>query len=357
MRFLFRVWYFLSGLCDYRGVESVRNSMTRINAQSFTTMRRAADRRVSIKQHMNSHFYTILFVWSLLPCVGAQEVSPRPPRNWKSAAHIDFGSDFSRLKLSHNTPEAIRQEILDTNTIRLIAKSGGLTDEELRTLRVAQEPGYNWVQVYQVGNSDRAFTALSERLRNYVRAREEGHTRAFVLAALTNRASSSTLNGDLQAIATNRALLPLSWLKKAESGTTTNKAGRVASHTISTAVVNGKTVTNEVTHIPQVDEVCRWVSYTLVDGEIAWRYFVKFKADGSLDYVHDRRCDAKEYQPKYQKIIKDVEDEIRGEMKRDGSFGKFGSVHTFWHLKKEKLKTRGIEWKSPSDLNPNSNFD
>ena len=95
----------------------------------------------------------------------------------------------------------------------------------------------------------------------------------------------------------------------------------------------------------------------MVDGEIAWRYYVKFKADGLLDYVSDSRCDAKEYDPKYQEMIKDVEDVVQGEMKRDGHLGKFGSVHLFWHLKKEKLKARGVEWRSPSELNPNVHYD
>ena len=307
---------------------------------------------------MNARLTTIVCVGFVLRCICSAQVSSTPLRNWKSAALIDPGFGFSRLKLSHNSPEVIRQEILNTNTVRLIAASTGLTDADLATVQVAQEPGYSWVQVYQLGNSERAFEVLIEQLSSYVRAREEGHTRAFVLAALANRAAPSTISDrDLRAIATNRALLPVSWLKRAESGTSTNKAGRVASRTIWTTVVNGRTVTNQTTHIPKVDEVCRWVSYTLVDGEVAWRYSVKFKGDGSLDYVHDSRGDAKEYDPKYQKVIKEVEDEAHAEMKRDGSFGRFGSVHTFWHLKKVKLKAKGIEWRSPAELNSNTNYD
>jgi hypothetical protein len=307
---------------------------------------------------MNARLITIVCVGLVLRSICSAQVSSTPPRKWKSAASIDFGLGISRLKLSHNTPDVVRQEILDTNTVRLIAASWGLTEADLATVQVSQEPGYGWVQVYQLGNSERAFKVLSEQLRNYVRAREEGHTQAFVLAALTNRVAASTLSDpDLRAIATNRTLLPISWLKKAESGTTTNKAGTVVSRTISTKIVNGKSVTNETAHIPQVDEVCRWLTYTLVDGEVAWRYSVRFKADGSLNYIRDSRSDAKEYDTKYQKAIKEVEDEAHAEMKRDGIFGRFGSVHTFWHLKKEKLKARGIEWRSPSELNPNTNYD
>jgi hypothetical protein len=48
---------------------------------------------------------------------------------------------------------------------------------------------------------------------------------------------------------------------------------------------------------------------------------------------------------------------VHAEMKRKGSFGKFGSVHEFWGLKQEKLKAKGIKWRSPAELNPNTNYD
>jgi hypothetical protein len=307
---------------------------------------------------MNTRLSTIVCIGLVIRCICSAHVASTPPQNWKRATPIYLGSGFSHLNLSHNSPEVVRQEILDTNTVRLIATFSGLTEADLATVQIVQEPGYSWVEVNQLGNSEKAFNVLSDELRNYVRAREEGHTRAFLLAALTNRVAASAISDpDLRAIAANRTLLPISWLKKLDSGTTTNKAGVVASRTISTTVVNGKSVTKETAYIPRVDEVCRWVSYVLVDGEVAWRYSVKFKADGALDYVHDSRCDAKEYDTKYQKAIKEVEDEADAEMKRDGSFGRFGSVHTFWHLKKEKLRTRGIEWRSPAELNPNTNYD
>jgi len=194
---------------------------------------------------------------------------------------------------------------------------------------------------------------LSEQLKHYVRQREEGHTKDFLFAAMTNRVDASTvLDADLRMFATKRPLVPVSWLKREASGTTTNKAGQVAWQSVSTSFVDGQTVTNESAHIPKVDEVCRWVSYTVVDGEIGWKYVLKYNADGSLDYVHDSKCDGKEYDPKYEKVIADVEAEVTAEMKRNGTFGKFGSLHTAWRLKKNKLKAKGVEWRSPAELNP-----
>jgi hypothetical protein len=274
------------------------------------------------------------------------------PRNWISAVTIDFHLGWS-LKLSHNSPEIIRAEILDTNTLQLIAKFNGLSDQDLTTVQIAQPSVGKFVWFYHVESPERAFKVLSEQLRSYVHAREEGHTRAFLLAALTNRVAASTISDpDLRAVATNRGMLPISWLKKTSSGTRTNKAGEVVSKSVTTTRVNGRSVTNETKNIPQVDEICRWVSYALVDGEVAWTYFAMFKANGSLDYIHDSRCDAKEYDPKYQKLIKEVEDEVHEEMKRNGDSGR-----DFWHFKKQKLKAKGIEWRSPSELNPNTIYD
>jgi hypothetical protein len=117
------------------------------------------------------------------------------------------------------------------------------------------------------------------------------------------------------------------------------------------------TRTNETVHIPKMDEVCRWTSYTLTDGEVAWRYVITFNADAGLRDINCERMDAKELDPKYTDIIKAVEVEVEAEMEKQGIHGRFGSVHTFWGLKKEKLKARGIEWLSPSELNRNVCYD
>jgi hypothetical protein len=94
-----------------------------------------------------------------------------------------------------------------------------------------------------------------------------------------------------------------------------------------------------------------------VDGQLAWIYQLRFKENGTLEDVSEERCDAKEFDPKYEKIIKDVDQEITSEMKKNGTYGKLGSVHTFWSLKEEKLKAKGIKWLSPRELNPNIIYD
>ena len=97
----------------------------------------------------------------------------------------------------------------------------------------------------------------------------------------------------------------------------------------------------------------RCVSYSVADGEIGWHYVLMFNADGTFDYVGTDKFDAKELDPKYRDMIKALEVEIRAEMKRNSTFG----VHEFWKLKRERLKSKGIEWRSPGELNPETRYD
>lgn len=281
------------------------------------------------------------------------QVAPEAPPSWKASAVIDIGQDPARLNLPDNKPDLIQQELLETNTVRTIAKFAGLTDADRATIVVAPWPDTGWVTLYQVGKTNKAFDVLEKQLKNYVQAREQGHTKTFLLAAMAARPDPGRISDPgLKALAGSHAMLPLSRLRKAESGTYTNKAGAVASRTVTTKTVKGKPQTNEVVHIPKKDEVCRWVAYTVTDGDIGWRYLVKFKKDNSAEEIQTTKCDAKEYDPEYRDDILEVEAEASEEMKKTGIDGGLGSIHLFWQLKKEKLKARGIDWSSPSELNP-----
>lgn len=286
-------------------------------------------------------------------CLCPAQVAPEAPPSWKASAVIDIGVDAARLDLPDNKPDLIQQELLETNTVRTIAKFAGLTDADRATIVVAPWPDTGWVTLYQVGKTNKAFDVLEKQLKSYVQAREQGHTKAFLLAAMANRLDPGRYSDPgLKALASSHAMLPLSRLRKAESGSYTNKAGTAVSRSATTKVVKGKPQTNEVAHMPKKDEVCRWAAYTVTDGDIGWRYVVKLRKDGTMDEIQATKCDAKEYDPEYLEVIQEVEDEASEEMKKTGINGGLGSIHLFWQLKKEKLKARGIEWSSPSELNP-----
>jgi len=293
----------------------------------------------------------------LLFFASSAQISTKAPDQFISASSPDLGFNISHIDLSYNHLEQVDQELLDTNTIRIIAKGSGLTEEDLKTIVIAPWEGSTQPSLFQLKKPNKAFRVLEARLRDYVECRAGGHTRAFILTALTNTIPPLIKDPELRILATNQPFVPLTLWRKGDSGTYTNRAGEIVSITTSSKVVNGQEQTTSVTNIPQVDEVCRWVTYKVTDGEIEWIYMLQFGATGALDNISSEKCDAKEDDPKYKKIIKQIENEVELEMKKNGTSGHLGSVHEFWRLKQEKLKAKGIEWRSPSELNRNICFD
>ena len=68
------------------------------------------------------------------------------------------------------------------------------------------------------------------------------------------------------------------------------------------------------------------------------------------------KYDAIEYDPEFKDIIKSVDQKARDKMECESISG-IGSIHTFWEFKKGLLKKEGIDWRSPSELNPGILFD
>ena len=259
--------------------------------------------------------------------------------------------NIHRLNLTNNTPEMIRQELLDTNTARIIAKFNGLSEEDLASVQIRQENGE--VTARQTGNSFKAYHVMSEQLRTYAATRNEGHTRDFCLALLTNKTDLPSLTDPhLRAFLKGRPMLPANWLTNHGSTTFPIKAGTVLSQTTTTTFFNGKLETTNVIEKAKVDEVGQRITYVLADGEVAWVYAVLFRADGSEIGTTESRRDAKEYDLDYGPAIKEVEDQTTAEMKKEGKQGP-ESAHLFWSRVQKKLKDQGINWHSPEDLNPN----
>ncbi|PWU11835.1 MAG: hypothetical protein C5B50_22500 [Verrucomicrobia bacterium] len=311
------------------------------------------------RQPMEIGIKLFAIIFGLLRFSCSAQVSSAEPAHWMSATPVLSGlTSLSGLNLSHNSSQQIRIELLDTNTVHLIAKRAGLTATDLATIELGPSPAVGDVTLYQLRKPDKAFNAMAEYLMVYVQAREEGHTREFMMAALTNSTSPLAFTDlDLGVLALNRPLLPVSWIKKIDSGTRTNKAGQIAGIRTTMQSINGRVTTSTVTNQPAEDQVWRWASYKITDGEIQWIYRLNFTPGGRLDYIEEERRDAKEDEPRYEKTIKDAKAETEAEMKKNGTYGRLGSVHTFWHLLKQRLKAKGIDWRSPAELNPNTRYD
>lgn len=309
---------------------------------------------------MKSTMWTVsLFLGLFCGNSAISQVSPNIPRDTLGATPLGLQWEFGGLKLDHNRPDLIRQELLDPNTIRRIAKARGVSDEGLLSVIIAPDRfGDHELALQHLKGDEVAYTNLAAGLRAYIHERHDGHTREFVIMSVTNRVSLATVSDpDLRLLLAAQPLLVPSQVKKIRSGVITNLANHLASKTTSIVYANGKYSSNETVHIPKTNEVCRWVSFAVVDGEIAWQYLLQLKANGLLDHIDESKADAKDFDPAFENIMKSVEDEAIAEMKKDGSYGKFGSVHGFWWLKREKLKAKGIHWRSPAELNPNTCYD
>jgi hypothetical protein len=292
-----------------------------------------------------------LFCLMMCPVIlRAQLVASTAPEHYQRATRFffDLGLESMRVQLPHNSPEQIRTELLDEAHLRRIGTARGLSATDLGTVRMVAEPGQKWIGLYQLGTSTNAYEGLRGVLSEYIRAREVGHTKEFMLAAVSNRMPRTSIDDKgLRAIAYSSHLIPPSWLELESTGTTTNATG--------SAMILG--IITDVVGLPKSTVVRKWASYILVDGDLCWRYVVQFNPDGSVDYVDSSVIDAKEVDPKYKAVIEEVDKAVGEEMEKVGSARKIGSCHRYWGLKKEKLREKGIDWRSPSEINPNILYD
>jgi len=204
-------------------------------------------------------------------------------------------------------------------------------------------PKFSSVRLHQVGKPDKAFTVLSGVINQYIQMRDDGHTKEFTIAVLTKKPTLiTTSDPDLRVLLRRAPMLDAAQLRKIDSGTYTNKAGQISSISTSVTSRNGTVRTNSVTNAPTTDEIGRWVSYVLIDGDIAWQYDLRFMFSGEDATIIRTKCDAKEFDLKYMQIIKDVEAEVAAEMKQNGTSGKLGSIHDFWGMTQDKLKAKNI---------------
>ena len=68
--------------------------------------------------------------------------------------------------------------------------------------------------------------------------------------------------------------------------------------------------------------------------------------------------DPVENDPAYREIFARIDSEVEEILADHPNKGRLGFVHTVWHTKQKRLKeVYGIDWKTPSELNPNVHYD
>lgn len=268
-----------------------------------------------------------------------------PPAEWKQSTLILGSSlDIGRVDLPHNSTAAVRAEVLDPKLVLTIAAANDLATQDLSGLKLVQDPDSGVIQLYLRDAGQRPFNVVRDRLLSYIAGRKEGHTKEFMTAALTNRSllHLTQPDPDLACLLIARPLLPESWVKKYASGSTTNQVTRTGND------LELKVVTNIVS---------RWTAFSIVDGPVGWGFYLYFNPDDTFNHLEEVRCDAIEIDPKMAPLLKQIDAQVEARMRQDRTYGSYGALRIFWRLRKEQLRTRGITWRTPAELNPNTRYD
>jgi hypothetical protein len=254
-------------------------------------------------------------------CSGFGQVASAPPeKSWNHTA-LRIGDTNYRETVGHNQPSAILKEVLDTNVLLLITRSLRIKDIDLRSVRLAPDEEGDAVLYQVLQTVDKPFESIGARLRKYVEDREDGHTEECLLSALTNRYDSIS-DPDFRFMAAAEPLLPVSSWKKQPLD----------------LGVDGS----------------RKMEFVHIDGGIAWRYRMECRANGQYEFPFSgpfrEKCDPKEYDPKYRQVIQEIMNEVESEMRSQGAFKQFGAGRKFCLAVKERLKAKGIDWRSPKEF-------
>jgi hypothetical protein len=246
----------------------------------------------------------------------AQITSGPPAKSWNRRG-LGIGLTTRLESVGHNEPSEILKEVTDTNVLHLITSSLRMKERDLKSVMLAPD-GKGDAVIYQVWQSvEKPFEKLGGRLRKYVEDREDGHTKDCLLMALTNRYESIS-DPDLRFMATKEPSIPISsWIEQPQKN---------------------------------LSDGTRAIEFVHVDGKIAWRYLLLCKPDGKYEFPisgpFGEKCDPNEYDPEYGPVIQEIKAQVAAEMKNDGTANQLGSGRRFSALVEERLKKKGIEWRS-----------
>lgn len=230
----------------------------------------------------------------------------------------------SRIETGDNSPRQICREINDRKLLEYIAESIPVSTSELDQMKMEFDRDEEMIYFYYYGTDEAAFEKVREMLVYYLEARLDGHTREYARTCLGPPAEPGEIDDpNVAAVLVKDPRVPADRLTK--TAEQVNPDGS------------------------------RYVYFVLTDGGIAWQYWVICRADGTTGCFVERR-DAKEFDPQYQAVIEEVSRGVKAEMEREGIKG-LGSCYEFWERKQKQLRKRGIEWKSPEELNPGTLYD
>lgn len=288
---------------------------------------------------MNSLTAALAVMFLLCRTVAGQGTS-------KDSHEISLIAAVDRIPANNNEPETIGKEILNPVILHQIGETAGLSDEDLSTVSVEPGPTNSSIILRQLGDSDMAFRKMDHQLWWYIYLRTQGHTTSFFLASSTNRLHPSTVTDpELRALLKEEPLLPPELIKKWETGSYTNNEP-VWTWISTNARLPAVKQTNSL------GEVVHWARYVIVDGEVAWLYQASLKPR-QRPFVDCVRYDAKDFDPKYHDVLLKAEEDALDSLKKNSDLDpRTWGRPLVQRLKQEKLRSLGINWRTPGELNP-----
>lgn len=221
-----------------------------------------------------------------------------------------------------NDVTTVSLEVNSPSFRSLVARAAGVAAWRVRNLGVQ----FDGEDVSNYVYSKRVNDKVDNVVFAYLSCRSDGHSAAYchdVLQLLAN--PCPVTNRFLADISKQEGVIPSKWIRNVVASKSTD----------------GGT----------------YREFLVIEGEIAWSYYVSYRSDGRFQSGSSEKLDAIEFNPAYTNVIKEVVNQVEERMKKEGSYGQFGSCHQFWALKKQLLKEKGINWRSPSELNPSTCYD
>lgn len=222
-----------------------------------------------------------------------------------------------------NDLATVEAEVNSPDFRAALARGMGVGRWRLRQLRVSLGGGSSsWTWRTSRTVDEGAANALS----SYLSYRADGHSSAYSRDAMfADRVTRSQQWRFLNDVPPDKGRIPASWVYRFT--TATNSVGG------------------------------RMVDLVVLDGELAWSCRLSYRRDGQFEYYSSMRHDALEFKAAYTNLFAEVERSVEQKMGGPSAPRPLGSCHTFWRHKKEMLKERGINWRSPPELNPLVVFD
>jgi hypothetical protein len=233
----------------------------------------------------------------------------------------------SALAVRHNGPEAVTTEVNDPAIRKAFAEVAGIKDFWMTNAVTLSVSGDNWKAAidsehalsfshYTLKYPSREAKSmipvrLQDEIKEYLRTRLIGHTREFALASLARKTSASVPAERSQALVLKEYKeIPASWLKPWEQ--------------------EGKQV-----------------GYYVVDGELAWTFYI---LGGNFPWREV--VDAQEFDPKLKDAFNGARKEAERNLAARGVKRQLGHCHAYWaEFKKVLRENYRIKWRCPSDLN------